>query len=193
MKILAFSDVHANLNYLREIYGKSQKENPDIIICAGDVLNFWNYSGEIKRSLEKLNKLILLIHGNHEDPKLIGRLCGKNVINIHKKIFTFNKINFLGYGGGGFAKEDRNMENFFDKIKNRLNKFVFITHAPPFNTKTDIVLNHHVGSKSIRKIIEKFNPLLNICGHLHENFYVGDKINRTEIINPGPSGTIINL
>ena len=193
MKILAFSDVHGDLNYLREVYKKSKKENPDIIICAGDLLNFWRYSSKIKKMLESLDKLTLLIHGNHEDPKLIDRLCSKNILNIHKKIFTFNEYNFFGYGGGGFEQEDKEFEININKIKDKLNDWILITHAPPFNTNLDLIYDYHVGSKSIRKIIERFQPLINICGHLHENFGIKDNINKTKIINPGPLGEILKI
>ncbi|AJF62302.1 MAG: Metallophosphoesterase [archaeon GW2011_AR20] len=193
MKILAFSDVHGDLNYLKEVYRKSKKENPDIIICAGDMLNFWEYNNKIKNSLDNFDKKILLIHGNHEDEKLINKLCSKNIINIHKKIFEFNGLNFVGYGGGGFEQEDKRFERFINKIKDKLKKWILVTHAPPFNTHLDLVFDRHVGSKSIRESIEKFNPELNICGHLHENFNIRDKIKSTRIINPGPSGEILKL
>ena len=80
-----------------------------------------------------------------------------------------------------------------NKIKDKLKKWILVTHAPPFNTHLDLVFDRHVGSKSIRESIEKFNPELNICGHLHENFNIRDKIKSTRIINPGPSGEILKL
>jgi len=42
----------------------------------------------------------------------------------------------------------------------------------------------HVGSTSIRKLEEEFQPLLGIHGHIHES-RAFDKINKTIIINPG--------
>ncbi|MEK6835241.1 MAG: metallophosphoesterase [Nanoarchaeota archaeon] len=193
MKILAFSDIHNDIIHLKEAYRKFKEEKPEIVICAGDIFEFWNFSPKIKDLLEKFDTKLLLIHGNHEDLKLINKLCNENIINLHNKIFNVKNFTFFGYGGGGFSQEDKKLENDINKIKNRLNNWVFITHAPPFNTNLDLVYDHHVGSKSIRKIIEKFDPLLNICGHLHENFYIKDKINKTEIINPGPSGSVINI
>lgn len=193
MKILAFSDIHGNINFLNKIYKKSEKENPDIIICAGDILNFWKYSNEIKQLIHKLNKLTLLIHGNHEDQRLIEKFSSNRILNIHKKVINFKNFNFIGYGGGGFEQENKKLEVYFNKIKNKLDNWVFVTHAPPFNTELDLIYDYHVGSKSIREIIERFNPRLNICGHLHENFYIDDRIKKTIIINPGPEGRIINL
>jgi Icc-related predicted phosphoesterase len=193
MKILAFSDIHGDINYLKEVYRKSKRENIDLIIFAGDLFEFYKYSKRVKEILNEFDKKILLIHGNHENQELINKVCSDNIINIHNKIIEINKIKFFGYGGGGFSYQDKRLEFAVEKIKNELNNWVFVTHQPPFNTNLDKIRNDHVGSKSIKKIIEIFNPLLNICGHLHENFNVEDKIKRTKIINPGPSGRVVNI
>ncbi len=193
MKILAFTDIHSNSSYLKEVYKKFKNENPDIIICSGDISFFSIDIKKIKRNLEKFDKIVLLIHGNHETPKFIDKLCSKNIINIHKKIFEFQGLNFVGYGGGGFEYDDKNLEEYFNNLNYKLKNWVLITHAPPFDTKLDVIGKYHVGSKSIKRVIEKFRPILEICGHLHENFYIKDKKNQTLIINPGPKGTIIEI
>ena len=62
---------------------------------------------------------------------------------------------------------------------------LFVTHAPPYGTKTDLLPSgDHAGSTSIRKIIEEFQPTLNVCGHIHESRGV-DKIGKTKVVNPG--------
>ncbi len=193
MKILAFTDIHSNINYLKGIHKLVKNENPDLIICSGDISFFSTNMNKIKKEIINFNEIMLLIHGNHENSNFIDGLCSKNVINIHKKIFEFKNFKFLGYGGGGFEQEDKRLENYFENIKDELKKWVLITHAPPFNTRLDLIGKNHVGSKSIRRIIEKYKPKLNICGHLHENFYVKDKIAQTMIINPGFLGSIIEI
>lgn len=58
-------------------------------------------------------------------------------------------------------------------------KTVYIFHEPPFNTPLDKVASDnkfikdsqpHVGSKAIRKFIQKEQPLLTMHGHIHETF-----------------------
>ena len=62
---------------------------------------------------------------------------------------------------------------------------LLVTHAPPLNTKTDILPSgDHVGSESIRRIIEEFQPTVNVCGHIHESMAM-DEIGKTKVINPG--------
>ena len=71
-------------------------------------------------------------------------------------------------------------------------KTVYVIHAPPFNTKLDMITTGaHVGSKSIRKFIEKEQPLLALHGHIHESPQMSgswhDKIGKTTCINVGSS------
>ena len=57
----------------------------------------------------------------------------------------------------------------------------------------------HVGSTSVRKVIEKLQPLAGLHGHIHESRGVS-KIGRTQCFNPGSEyvsgvlrGLVINL
>lgn len=71
-------------------------------------------------------------------------------------------------------------------------KTVYVIHAPPFNTKLDIIASGaHVGSKAIRAFIEKEQPFLTLHGHIHESprmsgSFMG-RIGKTICINVGSS------
>lgn len=97
-------------------------------------------------------------------------------------------------------------EELFDKLEavvakvNNLKTSVFCIHVPPYDSQLDMApkvdenLNVivaggkpqmiPVGSKTVRKIIEKYQPLLGLHGHIHESpgFVM---IGRTECLNPG--------
>lgn len=199
MKLLTFTDVHGSLHALKRIEQKTKTQNPDLLVCAGDISIFEQGILGLMKRLNKLNKKVIIIHGNHEDcPTLVK--CSKlfkNIIYIHKKSFIKNDVLFLGYGGGGFSIVDRE----FDRIvKNRFKKvikggkgkkIVLVTHAPPYKTILDELAEGHCGNKSIRNFIEKNKIDLLICGHLHENFGKEDRIGKTKAINPGPFGKIV--
>ena len=92
------------------------------------------------------------------------------------------------------AKEDGTIEEDLNYLKNLSNpkKTIYVIHAPPFNTRLDIVTTSaHVGSKYIRKFIEKEQPLLTLHGHIHESPKMSgswkDKIGNTICINVGSS------
>jgi Icc-related predicted phosphoesterase len=78
---------------------------------------------------------------------------------------------------------------------------VFDFHCPPYDTLIDVapkldselrpVLTPggepemvHVGSKSVRKMIEKFQPLVGLHGHIHEARGFS-QIGKTQCFNPG--------
>ena len=95
---------------------------------------------------------------------------------------------------------------------------IFNFHCPPINCGLDTVqklddsvyppravLDHGQpiliggGSESVRKAVEKYQPLIDLCGHIHEGRGVC-KIGKTQVINPGSEysegilrGVILNL
>ena len=198
MKILAFTDIHGSLHAINRIEQKTRTQKLDLLVCAGDISIFESGITGIFRRLNKMNKEILIVHGNHEDEKTFIKASKtfKNVNFIHKKHFIKDDVLFLGYGGGGFSIVDRDFERVshtFKKIikENSAKKIILVTHAPPYKTKLDKLVEGHCGNKSIRHFIEKNRIDYLICGHLHENFGKEDKIHGAKIINPGPLGKII--
>jgi len=197
MKILAFSDLHGNKSALKRL--KSKAKGVDIIVSTGDITWFGRDVDFILKELNKLGKILLMIHGNHEMEEELKRKVSKLefVKFIHNGSFREDKTVFFGYGGGGFSVRNRALEKVIKKFRKTLkkdDKIVFITHVPPWNTKCDIIPGYgHVGSKSVRKFIEELNPVYNINGHLHETFSKKDKIKDTIVINPGPEGKILRV
>ncbi|MEK6974409.1 MAG: hypothetical protein AABW41_04210, partial [Nanoarchaeota archaeon] len=68
---------------------------------------------------------------------------------------------------------------------------IFLSHNVPFNTKIDKITNkesprygYHYGSLLAREIIEKYQPLICIGGHMHEHFGKC-RIGKTIAINTG--------
>jgi Icc-related predicted phosphoesterase len=64
--------------------------------------------------------------------------------------------------------------------KNNLSKAIFLFHAPPYRTNLDRadldgkIIDHvpvdvHVGSIAIQRLIERYQPLVTLHGHIHES------------------------
>ena len=198
MKILAFTDTHANKLALNKIKEKVVKYKPDLMICCGDLSIFGSGLEQTAKFLNSLDIRLLIIPGNHESPGEIKEICSKNknIINLHRGMYEDGDYLFFGWGTGGFSFIEEEFEKIakqFKKSHDKSKKLIFITHAPIYGTKLDLLSFGHRGCKSTRKFIEEVQPILTLCGHFHETFKQQDKIKKTLIINPGPDGMLIEL
>lgn len=201
MRIVAISDIHGHLNNVEFLLKK--EKNIDLLLFAGDISPY-RYPKLTKDLLKNfidivknyVNICILAIPGNVDYPEDYDLNIDEKYINLNKRAFEHQNMVFIGYGGSTptpFNTVNEIDEDIIDIelneiVKNNKNSnksMILLTHSPPYDTKCDITYtNHHVGSKSIRKFIIKYSPILNICGHIHESRCI-DRIGRTVIVNPG--------
>ena len=193
MQILAFSDIHGNSKALDSVLKKSK--DVDLLVCCGDLTIFEHGITGMMNALNKLNKPVLLIHGNHETDDVVGGLCKKyrNLVFIHKKQFCIEDVCFIGFGGGGFSLRDEELEKFMKRLKPKKDKIILATHAPPYGTRLDSMFREHRGCKTVADFIKRFKPIYAFSGHFHENEGRMDKMGKTVLINPGKFGKIIKI
>jgi len=142
------------------------------------------------------------------------------IVDVHYKIVNVNRYQIIGYGtsfGPEYPqyKEDLKMfshaelqkrkkeyEKSLKKVSLLFEKatkpVIFLSHNVPYNTPIDKIENKesprngwHYGSLVTRKIIEKYQPLVCIGGHMHEHFGKC-KIGKTVCINSG-FGSNVNV
>ena len=197
MKILAFCDLHEDYGYAETLERKAK--DVDIIVCVGDITVFGDNLEQAVKFLDSFGKKVFCVHGNHESEVKMKKLCDqtKNVIFIHKKVYVWEGVAFMGYGGGGFSSEEEGLievEEQFSEACSTYKKTVLITHAPPYETKIDMIHKDcHVGNRTLRRFIDKNQPLVVVSGHIHEAFRKTDKIKNSVLVNPGPDGAIIHI
>jgi Icc-related predicted phosphoesterase len=71
---------------------------------------------------------------------------------------------------------------------------LFMLHSPPRETRCDMIgTRQHVGSRAVRRFVERHQPPLVLGGHIHESPRVSasyrDRIGSTVVVNPGQFGT----
>ncbi len=198
MRLLAFVDVHTNIEAMKKIEAKAKKGNPDFLICLGDVSIFEEYLDVVMQRFSRLNRKFLVIHGNHESENVMRKICSfyDNTTFVHKKIHYTGDFAFVGFGGGGFSLRDEAFERFVKesgpKIRNK--KIILLTHAPPHNTALDNLHGEHCGNKSITEFIKNNKGVvLALSGHFHETAGKEDHVSNARLLNPGPYGKIINI
>jgi uncharacterized protein len=194
MKIIAISDLHGDI---KPIISYLKDNKVDLIIIAGDITNFGppELGEDLLNEISSFGIPVLAIPGNCDPESIHVNIDQSQAINIHARNMIIKNIGICGFGGSNPTPFDTPLEfeeiQIYDEAKKVFNGIeneeitLFITHAPPYGTKTDLLPSgSHVGSKSLRKIIEEMQPTLNICGHIHEARGT-DKIGNTTIVNPG--------
>ena len=199
MRILAFSDLHRKIALTSEL--KRKAKDVDLVICCGDLSDFGRGLDIVCSNLSSIHDIVLIIPGNNETPAQIEAMCRKyGWINLHGETYSYGGYTFAGIGGSTYTPFRTPFELDEEEIRGilrhfeGLNELILVSHSPPFKTKTDELLSGvHIGSRAIREFVEKEQPILNLCGHIHEKAGVEDRIGRTRIINVGGRGTIVEL
>jgi Icc-related predicted phosphoesterase len=75
---------------------------------------------------------------------------------------------------------------------------IAVMHCPPYNTRCDVLYNgEHIGSRAIRRWIERTQPLLTLHGHIHESPEMSgafcDRVGESLVVNPGASGRVPHI
>jgi len=200
MKILCISDIHGHFESIPKIIEFMKKEAIDYIFILGDFSEHSRFRNiganreDIIKILEYFKKFkIKAIPGNCDHLANID-IFDKYDANLHEKVFDIGNVKFVGFGGSNvtpfnspteWTEDDiyKKCKKLMDNLKD--NNIVIISHFPPKDTKCDDINGSHVGSSSLRKIIEEFNPHLCLCGHIHEAGGTVDSIGKTQIISVG--------
>jgi len=122
-------------------------------------------------------------------------------VDDHHELISTGFTNITPWNCPRDIKEEE-LERKIDEMASHLKdpkNAIFDIHVPPFDTKLDQApkldnlkvvsmmgnpILEPVGSTSVRRALEKYQPLLGLHGHIHESKGY-DHIGRTLIINPG--------
>ncbi|MBI4145169.1 metallophosphoesterase [Candidatus Woesearchaeota archaeon] len=197
MKILAFSDLHANLTAMKRLEQTIKKEHPDLLINLGDFTVFEQHIEDVCKRLAKLHKSQLVLHGNHEEESTVAALAKRHGWTFcHKRTVRFGDVLFVGHGGGGFSFTEPDFARWIKTVPaaKLAKKVVLLTHQPPYGTVLDHIWGDHVGNKSYSDFIkQRKNVVLALSGHIHETAGKTGTVNKAKLVNPGPFGKVINL
>ena len=193
MRIIAFGDIHMNLGRFERIPGLAEA---DCLLILGDITNFGGpqQAAEIIAQIRAINPNILALAGNLDQPE-VEEYLSRQAMSLHGKGVLLHGVGIFGVGGSNPTPFKTPTEFSEQKLGTVVNKgyeainhaerLVMVSHTPPANTRTDIIESGaHVGSTAVRDFIERTQPDLCLCGHIHEA-RATDRIGATRIINPG--------
>ncbi|MBN1144431.1 MAG: metallophosphoesterase family protein [Bacteroidales bacterium] len=195
MNVIALTDLHGRKNILTAL--APELESADLLLLCGDNTHFGKQKEmeEIVNGLRGKISAIYAVTGNCDYPEAEKYLTREG-ISLNATVKKHAGYTLVGLSGSlpcpGKTPNEYSEEEY-EAILGALSipagePLLMVSHQPPFNTLNDAVSpGFHVGSKSIRKFIEKYQPLVCFTGHIHEGRAV-DRIGDTLVVNPGPSG-----
>ena len=188
MKIAVFSDVHGNLNALKEVLEQIKEQNADLTVFLGDIFQRGNEETECLELLK--DNEILCIKGNCElyaehgvdiDPDV--EYLRPYYDGIREKL-TADQMQFI-----------RQMPLLYEKECNGhkicFSHFLFLDHdeAYPFFPLSSLK-NGEFDKACERDDVKKYD--LFVIGHCHQNFVKGNVVSVSAIGLEGASYLLIN-
>ena len=194
MRFLLFSDIHADKDACAKLVEKSC--DVDLVIGAGDYANFRNRLSETLAVLSGITVPTILVHGNHESNAELTTACKKydNFHVLHGTTIQINDFLFAGLGAGvpctpfGDWSVDLSEKEALDLLPEVDEKFVLISHSPPYSCLDQLPEGQNLGSKSVSTYIKKYKPEFVVCGHIHEQWGKEGSVHNIPVINAGPKG-----
>jgi Icc-related predicted phosphoesterase len=197
MRVQVFSDIHSDLRALQ----KAMAVEADVYICAGDLVNWSQGLDACGEVLRQLGEKLWVLPGNHETDSDVTAFCRRFGFNdFHGKSFIQDGWNFAGLGYSNPTPFDTPGEYSEEELRDRLELFagldplILICHAPPMGTALDQAgPGNHFGSVAVRKFIDAYRPSHFFCGHIHEAAGASERIGKTEAMNVGPKGCLLEI
>ena len=199
MKLLVFSDIHADLRAASNLVKRSA--DVDVVVGAGDYGMPRQGLGEMISALIKIEKPTVLVSGNCENTGDLKSACRgwQKAHVLHGEQVTLKGMPFYGIGGGipitpfGSWSYDFSEDEASHLLKNCPSGGVLISHSPPKGMLDISSDGRRLGSTALRDAIINKNPLLVVCGHIHASAGQIDRFGETTVINAGPQGIIWDL
>lgn len=200
LKILAAGDLHGDMSLAKKLADKADKEEVDLVILCGDITLMDQSTDNMIGPFVKKHKKVLLIPGNHDSfatADFLAQMYG--VKNIHGYSVKYKDVGIFGCGGANVGLAQLSEKEIYDMLKqgfegvSYLSKKIMVTHVHPSETKMEKFSSFVPGSKGVMKAIEKLQPDLLLCSHVHEAEGIEEMVGKTKVINVGKTGKIFEL
>ncbi len=196
MRAVLLSDIHGDAEGLRRLSGELEKA--ELVLVAGD---FTDFGGAEQLALllglmRRGSAAIAAVPGNC-DRASARRLLETEALSADGHLVRACGLLIAGSGGGtfrtGLTPYERHDDELEASLEAALNAaaddaahapLVILTHAPPHGTSADQRHGSHVGSRAYAAMLWEVQPLLWLCGHIHESRALSRE-GRTLLINPG--------
>jgi Icc-related predicted phosphoesterase len=170
----------------------------DLLVVGGDITT-GGTPEEAERAVESWRPLVprlLAVAGNMDSAAIDARLAALGV-SLDGRGVVLGDVGLFGVSAAPRSPLRTPYELDDEELLRRIERgygavagcrrTVFCPHAPPRGTVCDrLASGEHVGSAVVRAFVERVQPDVVLCGHIHEA-RGEDEIGRSKVVNPGPA------
>jgi uncharacterized protein len=192
MKLLLFSDLHADADAARQLVERAR--TADILIGAGDFGNLRRQLPVCIDILRAIDKPAVLVAGNNESTEELIDACRDwpSAHVLHGSGITLAGATFFGLGGGvpvtpfGSWSYDFTEEQAAELLSGCPTGCVLVSHSPPHGAVDVSSRGQSLGSVAVRQTVLRQRPILVVCGHIHACAGQQAMLGTTPVVNAGP-------
>ncbi|MEQ8896076.1 MAG: metallophosphoesterase family protein [Roseovarius sp.] len=190
MRLLAFSDLHLARARAAELVEASH--DADLVIGAGDFCNMREGLAEAMALLDGITAPFVVVPGNAESVEELQAAATPGMRVLHGTGVEVNRLQVFGLGYGvpvtpfGSWSCDLSEEEAAGMLDACQAADILVLHAPPKGVADVTSGGQSVGSTAIYEAIERIQPRLAFCGHIHDSWGQTGRIGDTEVVNLGP-------
>lgn len=197
MKLLVFSDIHGDMAALSRL----MDTEADYYVAAGDLVNFGRGLDRCGEILARRAGRVYVMPGNHETVAQIEGLCQSfGLHDFHGRHAQWGRYHVAGLGYSNPTPFHTPGEYTEAALAAKLEAFagltpmVLICHCPPQGTALDQIRpGLHAGSTAVRDFLWRAQPQHFFCGHIHEAAGARVEMGKTQAMNVGKPGWLLDL
>jgi len=191
VRVLAFSDLHLARARAADLVAASV--GADLVIGAGDFCNMREGLDRAMQMLSGMAAQMVLVPGNAESADELRAVALPNMTVLHGASVEIAGLRLFGLGCGvpvtpfGGWSCDLSEEIAGQMLDACKAADILITHSPPKGLGDLTSAGLSVGSTAIRAAIERVQPQLALCGHIHDSWGQRGMIGDSQVANLGPT------
>jgi Icc-related predicted phosphoesterase len=196
VRLLAFSDLHQDLKQASQLCEMAREA--DVVIGAGDFGSVHRGVAETCDMLVVIEAPTIVVPGNNETLDELRAACTgwKAATVLHGGGVSIEDVSFWGLGGGipttpwpwSYDLSEEEAEAAASSCPDDVD--VLVLHSPPQGYLDG---DRSLGSAALLGLIERVQPSVAVCGHIHECQGQSVSVGPTRLYNLGPAGTFIEV
>ncbi|MBM7066046.1 metallophosphoesterase [Actibacterium sp. 188UL27-1] len=189
-RILAFSDLHHARGRAEALVAASG--DADLVIGAGDFCNRRTALPEALALLDGITRPMVLVPGNAESAGELRDAAPAHATVLHGETAKIAGVTIFGIGYAipetpfGDWSCDLTEAEAEALLAGCEGADLVISHSPPRGVADVTSAGASIGSVAVRAMIERVQPALVVCGHIHDSWGVSGQIGASRIVNLGP-------